>query len=130
MAKVFINATGRRKTSIARVYLQKGKGKITINKKDFQEYFPTVPLQNKVKKPLEVVEAVSKYDLTVNVKGGGITGQAEATMLAIAKVLIVEIPDNRESLKSHGLLSRDSRMVERKKPGLRKARKKSQFSKR
>ncbi|MDQ3191971.1 MAG: 30S ribosomal protein S9 [Bacteroidota bacterium] len=125
-----INATGRRKTAVARAYLKKGKGNITINKKDYKEYFPTGILQATVNQPLILTDNAGQYDITVNLDGGGITGQAEALRLAISKALCEINPENRVTLKPHGLLTRDPRMVERKKFGQKKARKKFQFSKR
>lgn len=125
-----INALGRRKKAIARVYLQDGKGEITINNRDLSDYFSTSILQYVVKQPFILTGTDSKYDLKVNLDGGGITGQAEALSLAIARALIKIDPDYRGVLKSNGLLRRDPRMVERKKPGQKKARKKFQFSKR
>ncbi len=125
-----IHKVGRRKTSVARVYLSKGKGKITINKKDFKDYFPTNLLRYKIEQAQDVVDEKGKYDIVVNVFGGGLTGQAEAIRLAIARALVEKNPENKEKLKAQSLLTRDSRMVERKKPGQKKARKKFQFSKR
>ncbi len=125
-----IHKVGRRKTAVARVYLSKGKGKITINKKDFKEYFPTNLLRYKIEQAQSIVDEKSQYDIMVNVFGGGLTGQAEAIRLAIARALVEKNPENKEKLKEQSLLTRDSRMVERKKPGQKKARKKFQFSKR
>lgn len=125
-----INALGRRKKAIARIYLQEGKGEITINKRDWKEYFSTSILQYVVQQPFMLTNTESKYDLNVNLDGGGITGQAEALRLAIARALIKIDPEYRPVLKANGLLRRDPRMVERKKPGQKKARKKFQFSKR
>jgi len=125
-----INALGRRKKAIARNYLQEGKGEITINKRDWKEYFSTSILQYVVQQPFLLTKTESKYDLKVNLDGGGITGQAEALRLAISRALIEIDPEFRPVLKSNGLLRRDPRMVERKKPGQKKARKKFQFSKR
>ena len=125
-----INALGRRKKAVARVYLQDGKGEITINNRDLNDYFPTSILQFVVKQPFILTGTESKYDLKVNLDGGGFTGQSEALSLAISRALIKIDPEHRAVLKSHGLLRRDSRMVERKKPGQKKARKKFQFSKR
>ena len=124
------NSVGRRKTSVARVYLRPGKGKIQINDKDFDKYFPTEVLRTIVKEPLKALESETTYDIKVNVSGGGFTGQAEAIRLGIARALVVISEDNRLALKKEGLLTRDPRMVERKKYGRRKARKKFQFSKR
>ena len=125
-----IHKVGRRKTSVARVYLSKGKGKITINKKDFQDYFPTNLLRYKIEQAQSIVDEKGQYDIKVNVFGGGLTGQAEAIRLAIARALVEKDPDCKPKLKAKSLLTRDSRMVERKKPGQKKARKKFQFSKR
>jgi small subunit ribosomal protein S9 len=125
-----INALGRRKKAVARVYLQEGKGEITINDRELNDYFPTSILQYVVKQPFILTGTESKYDLKVNLDGGGFTGQSEALSLAISRALIKIDPEHRTVLKSHGLLRRDSRMVERKKPGQKKARKKFQFSKR
>ena len=125
-----INALGRRKKAVARVYMEEGKGEITINNRDLTEYFPTSILQFVVKQPFILTGTESKYDLKVNLDGGGITGQAEALRLAISRALIKIDPEFRPVLKSNGLLKRDPRMVERKKPGQKKARKKFQFSKR
>lgn len=125
-----INALGRRKTAVARIYLKDGNGTITVNGRDYKEYFPTGTLQYVVTQSLEVAESNGKYDIKVNLDGGGITGQAEALRLAIAKALCEINPEFRPPLKAKGLLRRDPRMVERKKPGQKKARKKFQFSKR
>jgi small subunit ribosomal protein S9 len=125
-----IHKVGRRKTSVARVYLSKGKGKIVINKKDFKDYFPTNLLRYKIEQAQSTVDEKGNYDIMVNVFGGGLTGQAEAIRLAIARALVEKNPENKEKLKAQSLLTRDSRMVERKKPGQKKARKKFQFSKR
>ena len=125
-----INTLGRRKTAVARIYLKDGNGIITVNGRDYKEYFPTGPLQYVVTQSLEVAESLGKYDIKVNLDGGGITGQAEALRLAISKALCEINPEFRPPLKAKGLLRRDPRMVERKKPGQKKARKKFQFSKR
>jgi len=125
-----VHKIGRRKTSVARVYVRPGSGVITINKKDSKEYFGTDVLVYKVNQPFLLTEAVGQYDVTVNVFGGGITGQAEAIRLAISRAMCEINEENRLLLKPHGLLTRDARMVERKKPGQKKARKKFQFSKR
>lgn len=125
-----VHKIGRRKTSVARVYVRPGSGVITINKKDSKEYFGTDVLVYKVNQPFLLTETAGQYDVTVNVFGGGITGQAEAIRLAISRVLCEINEENRLLLKPHGLLTRDARMVERKKPGQKKARKKFQFSKR
>jgi small subunit ribosomal protein S9 len=121
---------GRRKTSIARIYMTPGKGKITVNSKDYKIYFPTLPLQYKINQALEIVKEAGNYDLKVNVEGGGITGQAESVRLAIARALCKINTEFRPALKAEGLLTRDPRAVERKKPGQKKARKRFQFSKR
>jgi small subunit ribosomal protein S9 len=125
-----INAVGRRKTAVARAFVQTGNGKITINKRDFENYFPVESLQQIVRKPLELTDNVDKFDIHVNIDGGGITGQAEALRLAISRAIIKIDPEHRAILKSNGFLMLDPRMVERKKPGQKKARKKFQFSKR
>ena len=125
-----VNATGRRKTAVARVYLSKGKGNVTVNKKDYKEFFPTTVLQGKVQQAFNVTETAKTYDVKVNVAGGGITGQAEAVRHAIARALVKIDEENKPALKAEGLMTRDPRMVERKKPGQKKARKKFQFSKR
>ncbi len=124
------STTGRRKTAIARVYLKEGKGNIVVNKKDYKEYFPIATLQYVVNQPFEITETTGKYDVQVNLDGGGIKGQAEALRLAISKALVEINPDFRPPLKAKGLMRRDPRMVERKKYGQKKARKKFQFSKR
>jgi small subunit ribosomal protein S9 len=125
-----INTLGRRKTSVARVYLQNGTGSVTVNGRDFKEYFPTMPLQYRVHQPFMLTDTAGKYDVRVNVKGGGITGQIEAVRLGISRALVEIDPEWKKKLKVEGLLTRDPRMVERKKFGQRKARKKFQFSKR
>jgi small subunit ribosomal protein S9 len=125
-----IHKIGRRKTAVARVYISKGKGAITINKRDIAEYFPTATLQYKVKQPFTLTNTEDSYDVKVNVYGGGITGQAEAIRLALSRALCEVDAENRLTLKPEGLLTRDPRMVERKKFGQKKARKKFQFSKR
>lgn len=125
-----IHKIGRRKTAVARVYLKEGKGNITVNKREFENYFPTGTLQYKVKQPLVLTENDTTFDITVNVFGGGITGQAEAIRLAISRAMCTLNDENRGILKPEGLLTRDPRMVERKKFGQKKARKKFQFSKR
>ena len=124
------NATGRRKEAVTRVFLSKGDGKITINGKDYKTYFPLVYLQNQVEAPLKTVDSSDKFDVTVNATGGGVKGQAEAVKLGIARALLQVNPEYRPVLKEAGLLTRDSRSVERKKPGKKKARKSFQFSKR
>ncbi|PKG50003.1 MULTISPECIES: 30S ribosomal protein S9 [Olleya] len=125
-----IHKIGRRKTAVARVYLSEGKGNITINKKDIKDYFDTATLQYKVNQPLALTENEGVFDIKVNVFGGGITGQAEAIRLAISRAMCEIDPENRLVLKPEGLMTRDPRMVERKKFGQKKARKKFQFSKR
>lgn len=125
-----INALGRRKTAVARIYLKDGNGTITVNGRDYKEYFPTGTLQYVVTQSLEIADSIGKYDIKVNLDGGGITGQAEALRLAISKALCEINSEMRPPLKAKGLLRRDPRMVERKKPGQKKARKKFQFSKR
>ena len=125
-----IHKIGRRKTAVARVYLSKGKGKITVNKKDVNVYFPTATLQYKVNQPLVMTENEKNFDIKVNVFGGGSTGQAEAIRLALSRAMCELDAENRSILKPEGLLTRDPRMVERKKFGQKKARKKFQFSKR
>ncbi|ATA82030.1 30S ribosomal protein S9 [Capnocytophaga leadbetteri] len=125
-----IHTIGRRKTAVARIYLKAGNGTITVNKRELNNYFTTPTLQYKVKQALALVGAEDAYDVKVNVYGGGITGQAEATRLAIARALCQLDAENRAILKPEGLLTRDPRMVERKKFGQKKARKRFQFSKR
>jgi small subunit ribosomal protein S9 len=125
-----INALGRRKTSVARVSLLKGKGKITVNKKDYKEVFPVDTLQTKINQPFSITDTKGKFDVKVIVNGGGINGQAEAVRLGISRALVEFNEENKTLLKAEGLMTRDSRMVERKKPGQPKARKKFQFSKR
>ncbi len=125
-----IHKIGRRKSSVARVYLSKGKGKFTVNKKDLNTYFPTAILQYKVNQPLSMTNNDKSFDVSVNVFGGGITGQAEAIRLALSRAMCELDEENRNILKPEGLLTRDPRMVERKKFGQKKARKKFQFSKR
>jgi small subunit ribosomal protein S9 len=125
-----IHKIGRRKTAVARVYVAKGKGNITVNKKDMATYFPTATLQYKVNQPLAMTNNDGNFDITVNVFGGGITGQAEAIRLALSRAMCELDAENRIILKPEGLLTRDPRMVERKKFGQKKARKKFQFSKR
>ncbi|AEV32968.1 30S ribosomal protein S9 [Owenweeksia hongkongensis] len=121
---------GRRKTSIARVFLKEGSGEITINKKNFKDYFDTATLHYKLEQAFDLTETKGQYDVTVNVEGGGITGQAEAIRLGISRALVEINPDFKAMLKPDGLMTRDPRMVERKKFGQKKARKKFQFSKR
>jgi small subunit ribosomal protein S9 len=125
-----IHKIGRRKNAVARIYLSKGKGKITINKREFENYFTTGTLQYKVKQPLSLTDNLKSFDITVNVHGGGTTGQAEAIRLAISRAMCEINEEHRLVLKPEGLMTRDPRMVERKKFGQKKARKKFQFSKR
>jgi small subunit ribosomal protein S9 len=125
-----INTIGRRKTSIARVYTQPGKGQIRINDRDLTDYFTSEILQTTVKQAMTTVKVEGNYDITVNVEGGGVKGQAEAIRLGIARAMVKVSDEHRSPLRKEGLLTRDSRMVERKKPGRRKARRKFQFSKR
>jgi len=125
-----INALGRRKASVARVYLTKGAGKIVVNGKDYKDYFPTAHIQLKVVDPLSTIDAASEYDVKVNVNGGGYKGQAEAIRMAISRALVKIDEDNRSLLKVKKFLTRDARVVERKKYGKPKARKSFQFSKR
>ncbi len=125
-----INTIGRRKTSVARIYLQSGKGSIVVNDKDLKEYFPSEILQTIVKQPIMTVDVDGTYDIKVNVDGGGPAGQAEATRLAISRALVEIDEEFRPALKKEGFMTRDSRMVERKKYGRRKARRRFQFSKR
>ena len=125
-----INAIGRRKSAVARVYLSEGTGKITINKVDFTQYFPSAILQYVVKQPLELLEAGEKYDIKANLNGGGFTGQSQALRLAIARALVKINAEDKKTLKDQGFLTRDAREVERKKPGRPKARRRFQFSKR
>ena len=124
------NTSGRRKTAVARIYLTDGSGAITVNGKDYKEYFPTLPLQYVVTQSTEVAGVAGQYDVKVNVAGGGVKGQAEAVRLAIAKAIVELYADKKPSLRAKGLMTRDMRMVERKKPGRKKARKRFQFSKR
>ncbi len=125
-----INAIGRRKSAVARVYLTEGTGKITINKKDIETYFPSAILRYVVRQPLQLLDVVEKYDIKVNLDGGGYTGQSQALRLAIARALVKINAEDKKNLKDHGFLTRDSRAVERKKPGQPKARRRFQFSKR
>ena len=125
-----VNALGRRKSSIARVYVSEGIGKITINKKDLTEYFPSSILQFVVKQPLQLLEAAEKYDIKANLTGGGFTGQSQALRLAIARALVKINPEDKAALRKEGFVTRDPRAVERKKPGRPKARRRFQFSKR
>ena len=125
-----INALGRRKSAIARIYLTEGTGKITINKRDLTEYFPSPILQFVVKQPLTLLDVAEKYDIKVNLCGGGFTGQSQALRLAIARALVKINADDKKALRAEGFMTRDSRAVERKKPGQPKARRRFQFSKR
>jgi len=125
-----IHKIGRRKTAVARVYVSKGKGNITVNGRDYKNYFTTDTLKYKVTQPLMLTENLENFDIKVNVFGGGVTGQAEAIRLGISRALVAMDEENRTILKPYGLLTRDPRMVERKKFGQKKARKKFQFSKR
>jgi len=125
-----INTIGRRKTAVARIYMKEGSGQIIVNKKDYKEYFPIATLQYVVNQPFELTDNVGKYDIKVNLDGGGFNGQAEALRLAISRALVSINEEYRPILKEKGLMRRDPRMVERKKPGQPKARKKFQFSKR
>ena len=124
------NSVGRRKEAVTRVFVTRGSGTITVNDKDYKQYFPLVYLQNQVERPLKAVEATDKFDVKINAAGGGVKGQAEAAMLRIASVLIDLNPEFRPALKAAGLLKRDPRSVERKKFGKKKARRSFQFSKR
>jgi small subunit ribosomal protein S9 len=124
------NAVGRRKEAVTRVFLTKGDGKITVNDKDYKVYFPLVYLQNQVELPFKTIEASDKFDVKINATGGGVKGQAEAAKLGIARALLEVNSEFRPALKAAGLLRRDPRGVERKKPGRKKARRSFQFSKR
>ena len=130
MASTKFYGTGRRKKSIARVYLMPGTGKITINKRDLTEYFPSSILQFVVKQPLTLLDVAEKYDIKVNLNGGGFTGQSQALRLAIARALVKINAEDKSALRKAGFVTRDSRVVERKKPGQPKARRRFQFSKR
>ncbi|MBO4954979.1 MAG: 30S ribosomal protein S9 [Muribaculaceae bacterium] len=125
-----VNAVGRRKAAVARVIVKDGNGAITINKRPLEVYFPSSILQYIVKQPLNALESAEKYDIHVNLDGGGYKGQAEALRLAIARALVKINPDDKATLRAHGFMTRDPRAVERKKPGQPKARKRFQFSKR
>ena len=125
-----VNTLGRRKSAVARIYLKEGKGKITINDRELQDYFPLQQLQYIIQQPLNLAEVLDKYDIKVNLQGGGIKGQAEALRLAIARAMVIVKPESKEALKSFKLLTRDPREVERKKPGQPGARRRFQFSKR
>ena len=124
------NAIGRRKAAVTRIFLSKGDGKITVNGKDYKVYFPLVYLQNQLEAPLKTVDSTDKFDVVINATGGGVKGQAEAAKLGIARALLEVSADYRPALKAAGLLKRDPRSVERKKPGRKKARRSFQFSKR
>jgi small subunit ribosomal protein S9 len=125
-----VKTIGRRKSAIARVYLSEGSGKITVNKRDYKEYFTTQNMQYLVEQPLRLLDKLTDYDVKVNLVGGGVFGQAEALRLGISRALVEINPDDKKQLKDQGFLLRDPREVERKKPGQKKARKKFQFSKR
>ena len=128
--KYIANALGRRKSAVARVYVAEGSGKITINKRDLTEYFPSPILQYVVKQPLNLLDAAEKYDIKVTMFGGGFTGQSQALRLAIARALVKINAEDKKALRAEGFMTRDSREVERKKPGRPKARRRFQFSKR
>ena len=125
-----VNALGRRKSAIARIYVSEGTGKITINKRDLTEYFPSTILQYVVKQPLNTLDVVEKYDIKVNLQGGGYTGQSQALRLAIARALVKINAEDKKALRAEGFMTRDSREVKRKKPGRPKARRRFQVSKR
>lgn len=125
-----INAIGRRKTAVARIYMKEGDGKFMVNKREYKEYFPTAVLQYTINQAFEITDTLNKYDFDATIDGGGFKGQSEALRMAIARALIKINPDYRKPLKDKGLLRRDPRMVERKKPGQPGARKRFQFSKR
>lgn len=125
-----INTIGRRKKSVARIYMQKGKGKVVVNNKDYTVYFPIPTQQYKIQQPFMITDTTGSYDVKVNVDGGGVTGQVEAIRLAISRALVEINEEYKPLLKAQSLMTRDPRMVERKKPGQKKARKKFQFSKR
>ncbi len=125
-----INTLGRRKTAVARLYMKSGSGQILVNNRDYKEYFCVPTLQYKVEQPLQLAQVMGQYDIKANLDGGGMTGQAEALRMAIAKALVEINPELRSAMKAQGFLRRDPRMVERKKPGQPKARKRFQFSKR
>jgi len=125
-----INALGRRKAAVARVYLSDGKGKITVNGRDYKEYFGAETLQYVVTQPLVLMNASDKFDINCNLDGGGVKGQAEALRLGISRALVILDAENKSSLRTNGFLTRDPREVERKKPGQPKARRRFQFSKR
>ena len=125
-----VNAIGRRKSAVARVFVKEGNGKITINKRDLAQYFPSTILQYVVLQPLNKLEAAGKYDIKVNLNGGGFTGQSQALRLAIARALVKINPEDKKALRAEGFMTRDPRSVDRKKPGRPKARRRFQFSKR
>ena len=125
-----VNALGRRKSAVARVFVSEGTGKITINKRDLAQYFPSTILQYVVKQPLNALQVAEIYDIKVNLCGGGFTGQSQALRLAIARALVKINPEDTKALRAEGFMTRDSRSVERKKPGRPKARRRFQFSKR
>jgi small subunit ribosomal protein S9 len=125
-----VNALGRRKAAVARIFMKEGSGNIVVNNKDYKTYFPETRLQYVVEQPLKTIEVEGKYDIKVNLDGGGFKGQAEALRLAIARALVIVSEENKSALRKAGFLTRDPREVERKKPGQKKARKKFQFSKR
>lgn len=125
-----VNAVGRRKAAVARVFVKQGEGNITINKRDLKVYFPSPLLQYVVLQPLNKLDVVSNYDININLNGGGYNGQAEAARLGIARALVKINPEDKSALRAEGFMTRDSRIVERKKPGRPKARKRFQFSKR
>ena len=125
-----VNAIGRRKSAVARVYVSEGTGKITINKRDITEFFPSAILQYVVKQPLDLLQVAEKYDIKANLDGGGFTGQSQALRLAIARALVKVNADDKKALRQAGFITRDPREVERKKPGRPKARRRFQFSKR
>ncbi|MDD6891938.1 MAG: 30S ribosomal protein S9 [Bacteroidales bacterium] len=125
-----VNAIGRRKSAVARVYVSEGNGKITINKRDLAQYFPSTILQYVVLQPLNKLEVAGKYDIKVNLNGGGFTGQSQALRLAISRALVKINPEDKKALRAEGFMTRDPRAVERKKPGRPKARRRFQFSKR
>ncbi len=125
-----VNTLGRRKTAVARAYVQKGTGEIVVNKKDYKAYFTTTVLQYKINQAFNVTKTLGEYDVMISVKGGGVTGQAEAVRLAIARALVEMDETHKPALRAEGLMTRNPKMVERKKPGQKKARKRFQFSKR
>lgn len=129
-APVQYSAVGRRKTSVSRVYLRPGSGKVVVNKREIEDYFPLDIRRRQILRPFSVTETLGKFDVLVNVNGGGLTGQAEATRLGISRALCLVDEENRTALRAEGLMTRDPRMVERKKYGRPKARKRFQFSKR